>query len=273
MKEKKQKKVTPQPAEQTIQWNKIAPWAVFVFAFLLYSNTLNHFYAIDDNIVIYSNKLVLQGYKNLPELLTKPYYYGSTGTEGDNQIYRPLSLLSFATDIELFGKNPFMFHHFMNVLLFALSSLFLFLLLKRLLKDQHILLPFIIALLYAAHPIHTDVVANIKSRDEILGFLFGLILALYTLFKYLDTNQKKYFVFSFIAYFIGIFAKENAITFLAVIPLTLYFFSDIRFKKIFILTMPYVAIAIIFLVVRHVCISSLPQPDMCKLQVKIIPSY
>ena len=116
---------------------KYIPLLVFLFAFILYSNTLNHLYAIDDNIAIYTNKLVLSGFKELPDLLTKPFYYGSAGEAGDNQIYRPLTSLSFATDIALFGEQPFGFHHFMNIFLYAISAIFLFLLMKRLLRQHH----------------------------------------------------------------------------------------------------------------------------------------
>ena len=254
-KQKKHQKVKKALIKFKFTWTRLLPWVVFIFAFLLYANTLNHYYAIDDNMAIFDNALVLDGFGSLPELLTKPFYYGCMGANGNNHIYRPVTLLSFAADIEFFGEKPFMFHHFMNVFLYALGVLFLFLLLKRVFREKNVLIPFIIALLYAAHPIHTEVVANIKSRDEILSLLFGLAVCLYALFKYLDTKQKKFLFLSLLSYFLGIFAKENAITFLAIIPVTVYFFSETPLKKICLLTLPYLGIVILYMMIRHLCIA------------------
>ncbi len=234
---------------------------IFLFAFLLYANTLHHLYAIDDNTAIYNNKFVKAGMQRLPELLTNPFYYGTAEEKGDNSLYRPFTSLSFATEIALFGQNPFKAHHFTNIFLFAISAVFLFLLLSRLFQNQNQYIPIIATLLYVAHPIHTEVVANIKSRDEIFSFLFGLILTLYTLFNYEESKKRKYLFMSWAAFFIGIFSKENTITFLAVIPLTLYFFTDHPFKKILTLTLPYLLIAAVYLITRTICIGDLPQPE------------
>ncbi|MCK5029515.1 MAG: hypothetical protein KAR57_07770, partial [Bacteroidales bacterium] len=71
--------------------------------------------------------------------------------------------------------------HFLNVLLYALTALVLFILLERLFSNHksdkwYWSLPFVASLLFLAHPIHTEVVANIKGRDEILSLL-GVLLA------------------------------------------------------------------------------------------------
>jgi len=245
-----------QSDEKEAIWQKRIPLILFLFAFLLYANTLNHDYALDDNPAIVYNEVITKGLSETLTILTKSFYHGSVGSENVAYIYRPLTALSFAADIELAGKNP-TFHHFVNIILYAFGGVVLFLLLRRLFKDSGDLLPFIITLLYIAHPIHTEVVANIKSRDEIFCLLFGLTIPLFTLFKYIDTKQNKFLAVSLFSYFIGIFCKENAITFLAVIPFTLYFFSEIRLKKIILTTLPYIAIAGLFLIIRNIFVSQM----------------
>jgi len=49
---------------------------------------------------------------------------------------------------------------------------------------------------------------------------------LYGGLRFMDFGQKKWLILSASGYFLGLLSKENAITFLAVIPLTIYFFSD-----------------------------------------------
>ncbi|MCK5169715.1 MAG: hypothetical protein KAQ75_07545, partial [Bacteroidales bacterium] len=87
--------------------------------------------------------------------------------------------------------------HFLNVLLYALTALILFILLERLFSNYkpdkwYLSIPFVASLLFLAHPIHTEVVANIKGRDEILSLL-GALLAMLFAIKYID-KQKVYFI-------------------------------------------------------------------------------
>src|SRR5690606_11975243 len=88
----------------------------------------------------------------------------------ESNLYRPLPRLMFALEWKLAPGNASL-SHWINVLLFALSCTFLFRVLARLINGKYYLL-FMAMLLYAVHPIHTEVVANIKSRDEILSLLF-----------------------------------------------------------------------------------------------------
>jgi protein O-mannosyl-transferase len=104
-------------------------------------------------------------------------------------------------------------------------------------------------LLFAFHPIHTEVVANIKSRDEILGLLFGL-LSFYFIMLYHEKNKPKYYFFSLVAFFAALFCKENCLTFIAIIPLLLYFFTGLEIKKIVLKTIPYIGAVGIYLFIR-----------------------
>lgn len=80
------------------------------------------------------------------------------------------------------------------MLLFALLGITIFILLNQLLIDTQtnysylIHLPFLTALLFIAHPVHTEVVANIKSRDEILSLLFSIVACIYFL-KFIDEEK------------------------------------------------------------------------------------
>ena len=83
---------------------------------------------------------------------------------------------------------------------------------------------FIAAMIFIAHPIHTEAVANIKGRDELMAMLFSLG-ALYGAIKYMDNPSRKWMIISMCSYFLGLLSKENAITFFAIIPVSIYFFS------------------------------------------------
>lgn len=211
--------------------DKLISFVVFAFAFLLYANTLNHGYVLDDDVVYLKNKDVQAGFSGIKSILNHSFIYGFTGH--NDQSYRPLVSIVFAIEKQLLGNNPHT-GHFINVLLFALSCLLLYKLIIRLFGPHLSVLPahfpLWVALLFAAHPIHTEAVANIKGRDDVLNFIF-LLLSLTYVLRHIDEGKKKYFLLSVLFFFCSLLCKEMAVTFLAVIPLTVFFFRDVPLKK------------------------------------------
>ncbi len=254
------KKVNVSEQNQYFDYQKYK-WLVltglFVLSFLLYSNTLSHDYALDDLIVTTDNPLVLKGIDGIGEIVSHGYFYANTGRNDES--YRPLSMVMIAIETEFFGLNPAVYH-LLNVLFYSFTIVLLFLLLKIIFKNKNIFVPLIISILFLAHPIHTEVVANIKSRDEIMQ-LFFIILSLLLLFSYiknqqfLNTNNKTknkfiLFILSVLCYFLALLSKEIAITFLAIIPLLLFFFTDTKIKKIAIYTIPFLVGFILYFILR-----------------------
>ncbi|MEM6964028.1 MAG: hypothetical protein AAF573_04615 [Bacteroidota bacterium] len=121
------------------------------------------------------NDFVQAGIAGLGDIFTHSWYYGLTDTP--DRYYRPMMLAGFAVETSLFG-NDAKVYHIMNVLYYALSCAFLFFVIKLLFKNKNWLIALGATLLFTAHPLHTEVVANIKSRDEIFAFL-GLLGVVY----------------------------------------------------------------------------------------------
>ena len=196
-------------------------------------------YALDDDIVMRLNDYVQQGFSGIGKIMSTDSYdsfFKSMGSAGElsGGRYRPLSIVTFAIEQQLFGechgtrmlevrdslaniqmiqRNPAiankligekaqiegkisqahddlaMIRHIVSVLLYILSAV----LLLKLLRDyvfkyanlkfiHHTDIAFITSVLFLVHPIHTEVVANVKSRDEILSFLF-IVLTFIFIFK------------------------------------------------------------------------------------------
>jgi tetratricopeptide (TPR) repeat protein len=206
---------------------------IAVSCILVYSNTIQHDYASDDQMVIFDNKFVTAGTDSIGRILTTDAFEGFFGERGSQLIsggrYRPFSFLTFAIEWEMFGRNPTV-SHIVNVLLFTLLCILIYLFLywlfppvKKEIDDfssSIFNLPFIATLLYALHPIHTEVVANIKGRDEIFGFLFGMAALIAFFLSFRDKWQS--YILIFIFYLCALLSKENAITFLAIFPLVAY---------------------------------------------------
>lgn len=199
---------------------------IFLIAFIQFSNTLGHDFAWDDKIVIQENDHVQEGIAGIPDLFKK---YNS-GLRKDQYGYRPVTLTSFAIDYSLSNGEPGLFH-FMNVVYFGLLCLVLFAVMKRIFYRYSVLLPFLITVIFSVHPIHTEVVANIKSRDEILALLFCL-LSLLQLLKFVETKKWKHIVLTIVFFAIAFLSKENAVVFLPIYLLTLVHISISNWKRI-----------------------------------------
>src|SRR6185436_15226816 len=121
--------------------------------------------------------------------------------------------------------------HFTNILMYAVTCWLLFLFLSKLFEKQGLLIPFICTLLYVVHPIHSEVVNSIKSRDEIFCFLFLILSGIFTM-RATEKKQVSSFILAGVFYFLGILSKETAISFLVILPLILFVFTRLNFKKI-----------------------------------------
>ncbi|HHM20505.1 MAG TPA: DUF1736 domain-containing protein, partial [Bacteroidetes bacterium] len=230
--------------------------AIALFGFLLYANTLTHGYVLDDFSQIKENFVTRQGWEGIGTQWKTHARYGYR--PGPGELYRPVPMTLFSLEWEVAPDNP-SFAHFINVLLYALTGAVLFVTLARIWKKYNILFPLLTTLFFMAHPVHTEVVANIKSLDEIVMFLMA-ILALRFLWQYLEKEKIKWLVVSWVFYAVALFSKESAITFLATFPLFVYFFTQKKPAYIFRLVIPYVVLAGVFVFVRSRVVGALGAP-------------
>jgi len=234
----------------------------------LYANTLGHGYALDDALVLTRNEFTQAGLAGIPSVLTADSFRGYLGAKANPVVggrYRPLSLVTFAVEIAAFGANPFI-HHLVNVLLYALCCAVFYRVATELLGErarrsapEWLSLPFVAALVFTVHPVHTEVVANLKSRDEILALWFAL-LSLQMCLRAAATPRRAPAVAAAALFFLALLSKENAITFLAVVPLSLWFFRD-DLRAGFARVMPGLGLATLaYLALRASSVASVPGP-------------
>ena len=218
--------------------------------FILYGKSLFNQYALDDELVTYNNKTIEKGFCAIPEIFTSFYAQNEKMQYG----YRPIVQTTFAIEYGIFGQNPFI-SHLINLLIYSVLLYILFILLKKVFNKYNILFPLFITLLFMTHPVHAEVVCSLKNRDELLSFLGG-IAAVYLLIKYTEINKLYYFLAANICLWLGFFSKLSALTFLGIIPLSLFFFTDISHKKNLILSG---SIAFVLLLLFYFSRSMLPE--------------
>ena len=193
-----------------------------LFTLILYGNTIPNDYSFDD-IYVTNNKDIVKGFSIIPELFTSLYANmyedGKPLTFG----YRPIVKISFALEYGFFGANPHI-SHIINLLLYALTCILIFNILRKLFKNYHIFFPFIITLLFIAHPSHTEIVSSLKNRDELLSFL-GAIATLYLFIRYFETGKIYLGIIGLIVFLLAFLSKPTVSVFIPIYPLVLYFFT------------------------------------------------
>ncbi|MBI5218781.1 MAG: tetratricopeptide repeat protein [Bacteroidia bacterium] len=238
---------------------------IIVFTFILYGNTIKNGYSFDDDFVTGKTAVAAQkGISSIPEIFTSRYMTGKDLTFG----YRPVAKVTFAIEYQFFGLNPHI-SHFINILIYALTGIILFIILRILLRKYNPAFTFVIIAIFLAHPIHTEVVASLKNREELLYFLFCL-MSLYFFIKYMDTQKILYFIGGLLMFCVAYFSKQSAITFAAVIPLVLYFFYDksTAYKDFLIKNKSIIIIAASIFLCYFLC--SMPEKFLPPEQVKLL---
>jgi len=284
-KKRKQRPVTPKVTSVPFNWKPAL--LLGLIAFLLYSNTLNHEFAFDDSLVITENKITQKGFAGIAELASSDFFKGTYGDDKGDELsggrWRPLSLILIAAESQIFGDKkedangqvvrdkdgdvlyeyPASLGHWTNVLLYVLCILVLYYLLHLWFGHLKTLqaIPFVATLLFAVHPIHTEVVANIKSQDELLCMLF-LVLSLITWHKWFrGKKEKKYLYSSMVFFFLSLLAKEGSFTYIGILPLIAWVIYKSERKDIIKACTPLWGIAVLYLVVRTAMVG-LPQPSV-----------
>ncbi len=250
-KPKKQNTTPSAPSLPLWQSNIFWQWMVFAIAACTYLNTVSHGYALDDVISITMNSFTKKGFAGFKDILTKDSFVGFIGnaSELSGGRWRPLALITFATEWQLFGQNPNI-SHAVNVLLYAICCLMLFRLLNTFLLKNNIWIAAAASILFAVHPIHTEVVANIKSRDEILSLLL-IISSMYLALRYHLNSKPFYFLLlSIFCYFMALLSKENGVTGLAFVPLLFYVAGKEDFISSLRRAIPFIIIIIMYMALR-----------------------
>jgi protein O-mannosyl-transferase len=217
-----------------------------IVSIAVYANTFTHDYAYDDMSVIKGNSIVIRGITAIPEILTTPYRHGFFTTSND--LYRPLSLVMFAIEYQVFDGSPAA-GHVINVIFFAGCVVLLFLFFNTLFERKKPAAAFIAALLFAVHPVHTEVVANIKSRDELLCFFFALS-SLIIFMNYVRSGKARQLFSGALLLFLSLLSKETAITFLVIIPFTFFFYKNENRKRSLFISLGAIAVTALFMVIR-----------------------
>jgi tetratricopeptide (TPR) repeat protein len=121
--------------------------------------------------------------------------------------------------------NGSFLRHLNNVLLYAVCCFLVFLLLSTHWLNNRMDLAFLSTMIFTIHPVHSEVVANVRGRDDLLSMIF-IVLSIYFSFSYLKHRRVQDLVISFFVMLLALFSKEYSFLLVFILPLSIYVFSE-----------------------------------------------
>ncbi|GIV32510.1 MAG: hypothetical protein KatS3mg031_0045 [Chitinophagales bacterium] len=215
---------------------------VLALALVVYSTAFQNGYNLDDELVTRNHRLTSRGVAAIGDIFSQPYYADEAGYSYE---YRPIVLVTFAIEHTLLGENP-VISHSINILLYALACCLLLLLMEKFGIPS--LLALAATVIFTVHPVHTEAVASIKNRDEILVALFGICSLLGTL-HYANGNRLTGLLFIWIFTALTLLSKVSGIIFPMAMPLiAIRHAPSLRYRDYLPLMLPFLVVLLIYLI-------------------------
>jgi protein O-mannosyl-transferase len=190
----------------------------------LYARGLSNTFVTDDESEVLNDRL-LRSFANIPRLFSHGVWFFE-GVQTENY-YRPLKLLAYSVEYHLFGFHP-TYWHVASIVLHVGVVAAAYLLVRDLSSRR---LAFWSGLLFALHPVHVEAVAWIAGGQDLLC---GQALLFATWLYHLGRSgapPRLYFGLSAALFFLGLLAKEVALTFPAVILAYDFFYRGTSLRE------------------------------------------
>jgi protein O-mannosyl-transferase len=191
-----------------------------LLAAVAYANTLKGGFTFDDEPDIRRNPAVTHGV-DLAGIFISPLPPGD--------LYRPLTVLTFAANEALSPANASLFHA-VNIVLHAGVTVLVFVLALWLFASVRIAT--LAGVLFALHPVHTEAVANLVGRAELLAAFLGLTALLTAARADHTTSRRRRILLqsvSVTSFALALLSKESA---LVVLPLIVLFRMALRGERL-----------------------------------------
>ncbi len=169
-------------------------WTIVLLTLVAYFPAMGAGFVWDDDLHLL-NHLVIQENGLYRVLFT-----------ADSFTYWPVTFGSYWIEHQLWGLNP-AGYHIDNILLHAACAILLWRILLRL-KIPH---PWLIALLFALHPVNVESVAWVTQRKNLCSLLFFLLAWLWFL-KFEDDERRRDYWYAVGSFVLAMLSKGSAMT-------------------------------------------------------------
>ena len=201
-------------------------WLILILIVLVYSNTFNAAWHLDDftnildNTNVHVSKLSMD---SLSRSVRAPFTDPANPKPGLSGLYRPVAMLTFAFNWYLGGREVFGYH-LVNISIHCLTSCLLYFTILSLLRTPNLrdrfqgnehFIALLATALWALHPVQTQAVTYIVQRMASLAALFYLA-GIYLFLKGRSSRApgRRYLLFGscLLCYLLAMGTKRNTVT-------------------------------------------------------------
>lgn len=229
--------------------------ALVILVFLVYGKSISYEFVMDDKLIV-NNIFIQEGASGISDIFTSGYL---EGFNNESFSYRPIPLASFAMEQELHGGKANLSRMF-QLLLYAILLVLLLRILLAWFPEQKPIFLFAILLLYLLHPVNTEVVCNLKSRDELLSAIFiaSMILGIHKA----QSSPSLIWKISPVAFlFLAMLCKESAVMYAFLVPIILFAIYGLKVSETLKTSIAPLAALALYFIIRSAVLTggSLPQ--------------
>ena len=167
---------------------------VVLLGIFLYANSIPGDYVMDDVVRVRDNPYI----ESFGDFFS--YFTSDTGTPGK----RPILTASYLADTLIFGKSKAAYH-VSNIVYYLIYCSLVYVMCLRLFSDRFLSLA--IALIFTAHPVHTEGVAYISGREDLFGGIFAVSSVIFFL-SYRTRGKRASAVFAVVSFLLTVGVKE-----------------------------------------------------------------
>ncbi len=212
--------------------------AAVIAAFLLYGNSIHGAFVYDDQPTIALHDQ-LRSVTNIPHLFFEPFLFNQPRAG----LYRPLTAVSYTVNY-MFGESPVGFH-ILNILLHAANTFLVWFLCGRLFGTK--CLAYAAAACFMVLAIHTEAVANIVGRAELLALFFSLLALFY--------GHAQRYGWSALWFLLAVLSKESAAASAPLLLWQAWAFHKNSIRDVFKKIWPVVFAGLLYIGLRYIALA------------------
>lgn len=176
---------------------------IVLLGFAAYSFALSApFKTMDDQFSIVNNSDI-RSFSNIGKIFRTGYFQ-------DHSYYRPLVIVSYMIEYHFFGLDP-LFFKLTNIVIHLAASLIIFLVITRIFQDKNI--GFLVALLFAIHPVQWKAVSHVPDRSILLASVFEIAAFYFFCLSKAGQRRRVHYSLSLIFFALALLCKEAVIAF------------------------------------------------------------
>jgi protein O-mannosyl-transferase len=231
---------------------------IIILGLVVYVNALSGSFVWDDQVIV-RNNASLREWSAIPKIFTPD---NSVGSSMRRVFWRPLQFFSYFLEHPLWGSNP-AGYHFTNILLHILVALALYKFIN--IVFDNVSLAYLTSALFVTHPLHTEAVAYISGRGDLLAVLFMLVSFILYIGK-----RKSLHIPMMISYCLALLSKESALILPFMLLIYHYTLEEKPGKKFLYIAVPAAA----YLLLRATILrAALPQDPWIATAPERIPGF